>query len=199
MGAFGAFGAFGAKYGQRLHLGTQVGAEGKGRMGRRARVRRRRYHPRQALPREHTRQHVADALALGAFGVRWAAERTLAHDAELRARATPTSRMGRRGARVRVTHMESYLKQFRGQAKGSSCVHASQRSTSGQPGECRLLSSPQRHARRRRGELRAHWDAGDRLERGQERQGQGIRREGAARVWFECLLHHASEIDRVAA
>lgn len=68
-------------------------------------------------------------------------------------------------------------------------VHASQRSTSGQPGECRLLSSPQRHARRRRGELRAHWDAGDRLERGQERQGQGIRREGAARVWFECLLH----------
>ena len=68
-------------------------------------------------------------------------------------------------------------------------VHASQRSTSGQPGECRLLSSPQRHARRRRGELRAHWDAGDRLERGQERQGQGIWREGAARVWFECLLH----------
>ena len=139
-------------------------------------MRRRRYHPRQALPREHTRHHVADALALGAFGVRWAAERTLAHDAELRARATPTSRMGRRGARFRVTHMESYLKQFRGQAKGSSCVHASQRSTSGQPGECRLLSSPQR----RRGELRAHWDAGDRLERGQAHRRQIVR-------WFKCL------------
>ena len=57
---------------------------------------------------------------------------------------------------------------------------------SGQPGECHL-SSPQRHTQRRRGKLRAHWDAGDRLERGQARTREGVR-------WFKCLFApHARE------
>lgn len=90
------------------------------RMGSRARMCRRRYHQ---LPRAHTTpcgQCVRTRCFRGVLGSR---KRTLAHDAELRARATPTSRMGRRGTHVRVAHMEPYLKQFRRQAKSVQRGH----------------------------------------------------------------------------
>ena len=117
------------------------------------------------LPQRHLHAFGALGATGCALGMLGGCERTLGHNEEPRARATPTRRVRRRDTSVRVAHMVAQ-KQLRGQAKGHPACTIAAVLFRQQPGECHL-SSPQRHARRRRGELRAHWDAGNRLEHGQ--------------------------------
>ena len=162
----------------RTHLGRRRGhAELRASAASASKVERR---ERASMSRIHPHLNTTASLALGYLGchsgchwgcfhvlLRWGRRTHLGRRRGAEGKHD-TYEQGREAkASVRVAHMAPYFTQLRGQAKGR---HASQRSSSGQPGECHL-SSPQRHARRRRGELRAHWDAGERLDRGRGSRG----------------------------